>query len=142
MCFGKFEHKNKEVVLPDYPLKILNVRVNGVKIRPDVISNIQDIREKGFPNRFVVKTTRGKMSVLFFPRPTQKADYLIEYVPSVEELDLESYVDAPGEYINCLIDYVASRVSKSETAYEDIYRKIETLTQEVVPIANFVDPYY
>lgn len=92
-------------------LGILNVRINGLAIRPTQIWCIENLNNKDeAPSCYYIKNFN---TICVNPIPTKDVDYVISYIPANKKLSIDDSTPYPNDFDNIIIEYANARLNIS-----------------------------
>lgn len=108
---GILESKENEVVLPGSLQQIVDVRVNGIKIRRDNISSVFNTQEVGEINRYCLL---NRKRVLFFPLPQEPCTYEIIGIKQQAELTMDDSTPYGNDIDPLIFEYAVIRAGMGD----------------------------
>lgn len=108
---GTLESRENEVILPGSLQQIVDVRVNGIKIRRDNISSVFNTQEVGEINRYCLL---NRKRVLFFPLPQEPCAYEIIGIKQQAELTMDDSTPYGNDIDPLIFEYAVIRAGMGD----------------------------
>lgn len=108
---GVLESKDNEIVLPGSLQQIVDVRINGVKIRRDNISSVYNTQEVGEIARYCVL---NRKRILFFPLPQESCTYEIIGIKQQSELTMDDSTPYGNDIDPLIFEYAVIRAGMGD----------------------------
>ena len=124
---GTLEKGENEVILPSSVELIVDMRIDGVKIRRDNINAVKNTEETGKINRYCLLNRR---KVLFFPVPEEPSKYEIIGIKQFYDLSLNDTTPYGNDIDPLIFEYVVIRAGMG-----DMFQ----MSQELSVMANIVE---
>lgn len=124
---GTLEKGENEVKLPSSVELIVDMRIDGVKIRRDNINAVKNTEEIGKINRYCLLNRR---KVLFFPVPEEPSRYEIIGIKQFYDLSLNDTTPYGNDIDPLIFEYVVIRAGMG-----DMFQ----MSQELSVMANIVE---
>ena len=124
---GTLEKGENEVKLPSSVELIVDMRIDGVKIRRDNINAVKNTEETGKINRYCLLNRR---KVLFFPVPEEPSRYEIIGIKQFYDLNLNDTTPYGNDIDPLIFEYVVIRAGMG-----DMFQ----MSQELSVMANIVE---
>lgn len=124
---GTLEKGENEVILPSSVELIVDMRIDGVKIRRDNINAVKNTEETGKINRYCLLNRR---KVLFFPVPEEPSRYDIVGIKQFYDLSLNDTTPYGNDIDPLIFEYVVIRAGMG-----DMFQ----MSQELSVMANIVE---
>jgi hypothetical protein len=115
------------VTLPSMPMKIIDVRVDGVKASAISIESIDDTSDTGTPEKYYLY---GLKDVYFYPVANKDCTIKVIYVPENTVLTADSEMVLPNDFDDQIIEYTTIRAQ---------LRNEFDMTQEMSIMSTIVD---
>ena len=124
---GTLEKGENEVILPSSVELIVDMRIDGVKIRRDNINAVKNTEESGKISRYCLLNRR---KVLFFPVPEEPSKYDIVGIKQFYDLSLNDTTPYGNDIDPLIFEYVVIRAGMG-----DMFQ----MSQELSVMANVVE---
>jgi hypothetical protein len=135
------------VTVPFDIIKYIDVRCNGKPLHAETMHYLSDTEQEGTPRVFV---PLKKDMFAIFPVPQANVKYSVVAVGASVDLVLEDVLPFQSDYSDCVIEYVAMRLSMIDEFDQsveaqllgEIRSHIRTKLNDYVPQDHVVRPYY
>ena len=136
VAYGTVDANTNEVELPSDVNYVLDVRVNGKKIKRENITSIADTTEKGEIGKYVLLNGNR---LLFFPIPQRAAMYSVIGIYDSPRLSIEAVTPFNGDFDDLIFEYVVIRAGIGESL--PMSQEMEVMSVIVEQVKKLVDQY-
>lgn len=113
---------------------ILDVQVNGHRIKATQAHCIHNLLEMGCPHMYYMKSFN---TLRLHPIPVEHTSYIVVYVPQVRKVGFEDCSPYPNDFDNIIIEYANTRLAmKNEFDITQETGIIQVLTSQVEEILH------
>lgn len=102
---------NNEIMLPNNVQSVVDVRIDGKKLRRDNISSIKNTRETGEANCYCLL---NRTKVVIFPRPIKAYYYEICVITEQPLLSIDDKTPFPNDFDTLIFEYVVIRTGMGD----------------------------
>lgn len=140
---GKLQEGDNLLYVGNNPIKITEVRIEGRRIHPAIMSQIEDTKASGTPKCYVAKFIGSNVKLFVYPVPQSETEYSVAFIDEVEEITQDSELLYPNEVVNYFIDFVVTRLSKGDAeAFSELSGSLAGMLTGITPSPCVVESYY
>ena len=133
---GTVDAGKNNVELPGDVNYVLDVRVNGKKIKRENITSIEDTTEKGEVAKYVLLNGN---ELLFFPVPQKAVKYSVVGVYDSPRLSVEAVTPFNGDLDDLIFEYVIIRAGMGD--HFQMNQELEVMSVIVEQVKKLVEQY-
>lgn len=133
---GTVDAGKNNVELPSDVNYVLDVRVNGKKIKRENISSIEDTTEKGEVAKYVLLNGN---ELLFFPVPQKAVKYSVVGVYDSPRLSVEAVTPFNGDLDDLIFEYVIIRAGIGESL--PMSQEMEVMSVILEQVKKLINQY-
>ncbi len=133
---GTIDAYINEVELPGDVNYVLDVRVNGKKIKRENITSVGDTTEKGEIEKYVLLNGNR---LLFFPIPQKAAKYSVIGIYDSPRLSIEAVTPFNADFDDLIFEYVVIRAGMGD--HFQMNQEMEVMSVIVEQVTKLVNQY-
>ena len=133
---GTVDAGKNNVELPGDVNYVLDVRVNGKKIKRENITSIEDTTEKGEVAKYVLLNGN---ELLFFPVPQKAVKYSVVGVYDSPRLSVEAVTPFNGDLDDLIFEYVIIRAGMGD--HFQMNQELEVMSVIVEQVKKLINQY-